>query len=235
MVKMDKRKIYVDEGTRVRKVAASSPCRSRLKTKLSNRFVDVMRLDFSTSSMENLRRSSDAIADMQLIETQSEIAISDLQREERASGVSRDSQINEIKAQNEEFQEEMKENYEKGNFELDELADTIFVKGEFVSNADIADAYCVVVVVSQRQDFTTREYIGRVQSARAKFLGDLAADETFSFKIRCAVNEFNLDTAQFEFHLFDGEGAQVAMSTSRGLKALTSDQYDQFKRTLGDR
>lgn len=232
MVKMDKRKIYIDEGTRVRKVSASAPCRSQLKTRVSNRFVEALELDFGTSSMANLRRSSDAIAEMQLMETQSEIAISDYQREERASGVSRDSQIAEVKTRNEEFQEEMRRSYDEGNYELPELADTIFVKGRFLPSANIKGAYCVVVVVSQRKDFASREVVGRVQSARAKYLGDLRQGEVFDFKLRCAVSEFDLHSAQYELHLYDETGSQIATSVSRGLKALTQEQYAQFKSSL---
>jgi len=72
IVTVDKKKIHVDEGIKTKKAPQNAPVRMRLKTRVSDRFVDVLELDFGTSSMANLKRSSDAIADMQLAQALSE-------------------------------------------------------------------------------------------------------------------------------------------------------------------
>lgn len=234
IVAMDKKKIYVDEGTKIRKVSPNAPCRTRIKTKVSDRFVEVLELDFGTSSMSNLQRSSDAVADMQMAESQSEAKIALIQQGGGGgSAQDQDNQINELKRSGSEFQERMKKDLDDGNFELDELADTIYVKGEFLPKTDVPGAYCIVVVTSQRQDFTTREYIGKSQSVRAKYLGDLTKDQIYKLKVRCAVNEFNLRMAEYQLHLFSETGEQVAMSTSRALKALTDEEFRKFQESLG--
>ncbi len=233
IVAMDKKKIYVDEGTKIRKVSPNAPCRTRIKTKVSDRFVEVLELDFGTSSMSNLQRSSDAVADMQMADSQREAKIALIQQGGGAAGQDQETQINEVKQNSSDFQERMKADLDAGNFELDELADTIYVKGEFLPKTDVPGAYCIVVVTSQRQDFTTREYIGKSQSVRAKYLGDLTKDQIYKLKVRCAVNEFNLRMAEYQLHLFSETGEQVAMSTSRALKALTDEEFRKFQESLG--
>jgi len=225
---MDKKKIHVDEGTKLKKVSPSSPCRVSLKTKISSQFVEVLNLDFDNSSMANLRRSSDAVADMQLADSQSEAKI-DLLRKDGAS----EAQMDEVKQQSDEFQDRVKKDVDDGNFELDELADTVFVKGEFLPKTDVIGAYCIVVVTSRNQDFKSREYTGKYQGARAKYIGDLSKGEIRKFKLRFALNEFNLRRAEYQFHLFSESGEQVAMSNSRALKGLTDQEFQKFNESLG--
>lgn len=230
IIGMDKRKIHVDLGTKLKKVPANAACQTRLALKVSDRFVEVLELDYDTASMTNLQRSSNAVADMQLAGAQSEAEIALLDRE---GGASRETKINEIRQENNEFQERMKRDLDDGNFELEELADTVYVKGEFLPQADVPGAYCIVVVTSQRQDFTTREYIGKVQGARAKYLGDLTKGRIYKLKARCALGEFSLRRAEYQLHLFSETGEQVAMSNSRGLRTLTGEEFQKLDSSLG--
>ena len=234
VVTMDKKKIHVDEGIKTKKVSQNAPVRMRLKTRVSDRFVDVLELDFGTSSMSNLKRSSDAIADMQLAQAQSESKIALIEQGD-GSADTKAAEISVVKEYSEDFQDRTKNDIDTGNYELDEVADTIYVTGEFLPRSDVPGAYCVIVVTSQRQDFNSREYVGKYQGARAKYLGDLAEGKIFKLKVRCALSEFNLRRAEYQIHLFSETGEQVAMSNSRALKSLTQEEFQKFQESLGKR
>jgi hypothetical protein len=70
---------------------------------------------------------------------------------------------------------------------------------------------------------------GRGRFARAKYIGDLLAEEIVELRVRVSTGEFNKETAEFQMHLFTGDGEQVAMSNSRGLKPLTPQEVATFR------
>jgi len=232
VVTMDKKKIHVDEGIKIKKVPQNAPVRTRLKTRVSDRFVEVLELDFGTSSMANLKRSSDAVADMQLAQAQSESNIAFIEQGE-GSAEAKAAEISVVKEDSDDFQDRTKNDVDTGNYELDEVADTIYLTGEFLPRSDIPGAYCIIVVTSQRQDFKSLEYVGKYQAARAKYLGDLIEGKIFKLKVRCALSEFNLRRAEYQLHLYSETGEQVAMSNSRSLKSLTEEEFQKFQGSLG--
>lgn len=111
---------------------------------------------------------------------------------------------------------------------MDELADTVYANGEFLPQTYISGAYCIIVVTSQSQDFKPREYVGKYQDARAKYLGDPTKGKIHRLKARCALSEFNLRKAEYQIRLYSEAGEQVAMSSSRSLKPLTCEQFSNF-------
>ena len=225
MVTMDKKNIYVDIGTEVKKISLRSPCAVRTELILTERFVDVLEMKFNTSSMENIKRAARAVSDMHVAEFQSEVEIARIQgfggmpAEDLSEA---DTQrIDDIRQDNDDFQTGMQEGLDQGAFEADELADTVHVNGTIIPKTDVEGAYCIVVVDYDRRDLNTGEIEGRGRFARARFIGDMYEEEIVGLNVRCAVGEFNTETAVYSLFLFDKDGDQVAMSNSRGLKPLT--------------
>lgn len=226
MVTMDKKNIYVDIGTEVKKISLRSPCAVRTELILTERFVDVLEMKFNTSSMENIKRAARAVSDMHVAEFQSEVEIARIQGFLGGAGESELSEadtqrIDDIRQDNDDFQTGMQEGLEQGAFEADELADTVHVNGTIIPKTDVEGAYCIVVVDYDRRDLNTGEIEGRGRFARARFIGDMYEEEIVGLNVRCAVGEFNTETAVYSLFLFDKDGDQVAMSNSRGLKPLT--------------
>lgn len=233
MVTMDKKNIYVDIGTEVKKISLRSPCAVRTELVLTERFVDVLEMKFNTSSMENIKRAARAVSDMHVAEFQSEVEIARIQgfggmpAEDLSEA---DTQrIDDIRQDNDDFQTGMQEGLDQGAFEADELADTVHVNGTIIPKTDVEGGYCIVVVDYDRQDLNTGEIEGRGRFARARFIGDMYEEEIVRLNVRCAVGEFNTETAVYSLFLFDKDGDQVAMSNSRGLKPLTVMEVKLFR------
>ncbi|MGY8694901.1 MAG: hypothetical protein ACKVGW_11990, partial [Verrucomicrobiia bacterium] len=165
MVTMDKKNIYVDIGTEVKKISLRSPCAVRTELILTERFVDVLEMKFNTSSMENIKRAARAVSDMHVAEFQSEVEIARIQgfggmpAEDLSEA---DTQrIDDIRQDNDDFQTGMQEGLDQGAFEADELADTVHVNGTIIPKTDVEGGYCIVVVDYDRQDLNTGEIEGR--------------------------------------------------------------------------
>ncbi len=238
VVSVDKKNIFVDAGIDVKKVSMRAPCRVRAELMLSERFADVLEMKFTTSSMTNLQRSAQAVSDMQYSAVQSEIQVSmlsaqlegdPLSPDASASDMAIQSQIEDVQQDNSDFQSSMQDSLDMGTFEAEELADTIHVKGTLIPKNDLPGAYCVVVVDHDIQDLETGEIEGRGRFARAKYIGDLLAEEIVELRVRVSTGEFNKETADYQMHLFTGDGEQVALSNSRGLKPLTPQEVATFK------
>jgi len=195
-------------------------------------------MTFTTSSMTNLQRSAQAVSDMQYSAVQAEIQVSMLNSQLEGDPLSPDaspsdmaiqSQIEDVQQDNSDFQSSMQDSLDMGTFEAEELADTVHVKGTLIPKTDLPGAYCVIVVDYDVQDLETGELEGRGRFARAKYIGDLLAEEIVELRVRVSTGEFNKETAEFQMHLFTGDGEQVAMSNSRGLKPLTPQEVATFR------
>lgn len=238
IVAVDKKNIYVDEGTGVKKVSQRASVRTRPELKLAERYADVLDFKYKASSMENIKRAAQLVADMQFQQTQAEVEVAILSGQMEGNVGDLDlsasdqqivSQIEDIQQDTSDFQSSMQDALDTGAFEIDELVDTVFVKGTLDPVTDIPGAYCVVVVNYDVMDIETREIEGRNRVARARYLGDLVAGELVDLQLRIPLSEFPEDSADYEFHLFTGDGEQVALSNSKGLKPLTPEQVATFR------
>ncbi len=239
IVTMDKKNIYVDAGVDVKKVSHRASVRTRPELVLAETFADVLEIHFTTSSMANMQRAAQAVSDMHYAQFQTEVEVAmlnaqaegDLSSGEDLSPADRAlvGEIQDVEQDNADFQTAMQDSLDTGAFELDELADSIHVNCTLIPEKDIQGAYCVIVVSHNTMDMDTGEMLGRARFARAKYIGDLLADELVGLRLRVAVGEFNKEEAEFEFHLFTQDGEQVALSSSRGLKPLTPQEVATFK------
>ncbi len=232
IVAVDQKNIYVDNGMAVKKVSARASCRVRKELMLAENYAEVLDIDFNTSSMRNLQRQANAVSDMHVAQFQSETEIALIKGSvgfgEELSDTAQ-AQIEDIQQTNDDFQTGMQEGLDHGAFEVDEFADTVHVRSTLLPNRDMEDTYCVVVVSYRREDPESREFEGEGLFARARYVGDLRKDELTVIRVRCAVGEFNTDTAEYQLYLFSKEGEPVALSNSQGLKPLTAQQVATFK------
>ena len=229
---VDKRKIHVESGTKVKKVPKKSICQVVSKMKVTNRLVEVLEMDWNTWSMTNLQRSSEALSDMELADASTDAQIAGIKSVSLASNRnalnnSEQSDVDDIESDNNSYQKNMRDDFDSGSFELDELVDTVDIKGDLLAQVDIPGAYCVLVVTHERQDYATGISLGKARTVRAQYLGDLVNGKIFNLKARLSTAEFDKETAEYELHLYDGDGSEIAMSTSRGLKPLTGEQYQK--------
>lgn len=234
IVTVDKKNIYVDQGTEIKKLPTRAPCAVRTQLILTESFADVLEMKFNTSSMRNIQRASAVVSDMHVAEFQSAVEIARIQG---FGGMAAESELSEtdqdriadIRRENDDFQAGMQDGLDHGVFEADELADTIHVKATLIPQVDIEGAYCIVVVTSEQEDPETGELLGRGSFARARYIGDMLQEEIVELRVRCSVGEFNTETADYALHLFSKDGEQVAMSNSRGLKPLTAKEVALFR------
>lgn len=234
IVAVDRKNIFVDMGTEVKKISSRAPCTVRPELILTEDFVEVLEMRYNTTSMGNLQRAAQAVSDMHVAEFQSEVEIARIRgfggfsSEEDLSEQDLD-RIADIQQTNDDFQASMQDGLDHGAFEVDDVADTVFVKGAIMPYTDIEGAYCIVVVTFRNEDLETGEDLGFASYARARYLGDLAQGDIVDLNVRCAVNEFNKEEATYHFYLFSQDGTQVAMSNSRGLKPLTSEEVATYR------
>ncbi len=235
IVSMDKKKITVDAGTKTRKVSIQAPCRVKARMSVTDRFVDVLAIDLGTTSMANLKRASDAIADAQFADAQAEAAISDVRTgatDSIGGGINSPMSVEQFEQDNEALQEETAINFDNDAYGHAGVADTVTIKGEMLPETDIKGAYCVLAVAYTVIDPNSGEAKGRTKVGRAKYLGDMSKDEIFKMRLRFSFNEFSLRDADFAFHLYDSNGQEIAMSTSKALKALSVDDFQKMDAAL---
>lgn len=238
ILKVDGRRIHIDKGIEIGKVPLKSFVRTDTELILSERFADVLEIDFNTSSVENLKRISEAVAEMHRQAFQSATEVSRLSTNadptsETVGLATHNSdvadEIDEIVQDNADFQHGMQEGLDSGAFESSQRADLIVVTGTLDPVTDIPGAYCVVVVNHDVINPYNMNVLGRASFARARYLGDMVAGKLVELSVKVSLSEFHKSTAEFEFHLFDEDGKQVALSNSRGLKALNAEEVATFK------
>lgn len=238
IIKVDKKKIHVDGGTKTLKVSLRSPCRPQTRIRVSDKMVEVLGLDLNTVSMANLGRTSDAIADAQFADAQAEAAIQDV----RSGAVSELNVgtgvlsavggVDQFEQANEDYQRDTLINVEDGVYGVQGVADTVTLKGEAIPQVDVKGVYCVLTVAHTVLDPNTQSPRGRSRIARAKYLGDMTKGELFTFKVRFAMNEFNLRDAKYGFHLYTGDGEEIALSRSPGLRPLNKEEFAKMSAAL---
>ncbi len=227
VVSADKRKIYVDAGDSTKKVSLESPCLVRSKASISETILDVLESNVVTSSLTNLHRESEVIAEMHRAQGQSEshAAIARTQGGSRAS-------ISDIQSSGEEIRSSIQDDLDERKFDGSGMADTVYLDMELLPSVDIEGAYCVFALSYMAVNKDTGKPIGNRRLGRVKYMGDLKAGKVFKLKKRIALNEFSLSDSEYSVHVFSGEGEEIALSNSRRLRGLSAAQMDQVREQL---
>ena len=227
VVTIDKRKIHIDAGDRMKKLSLETFCLGQKNMSVSGQLLEVLELDVVTTSTTNLHRESDIVSDMHRAEGQSETEAAIMSVKGAGRGA-----IQAVKEANAEVQSSMREGLESKMFEGSGHADIVYVDLEFLPNGDIEGAYCVFALNYVAVNVDTGKPIGRRLVARVKYLGDLRKDKLFKMKKRFAMNEFSLGNSKYSLHVFSGEGKEIAMSNSRGLKELSEADMDKIRAAM---
>ncbi len=234
VVAVGNRKIHVNVGTGTKKVGLLAPCLANPILRVTDKFLEVLEMDVVTSSLTNLRRDSDAVADMQRAEAQKELHVAILKSKgvglsRGPAGQSLAREIRKIEQNHTELQASLQEGLDSRSFHANGVADAVFVNLEFIPWNDIEEAYCVFTVAYMAIDVDTGKPIGRRRVARVKYLGDLRQGEVFKMKKRFGFNEFPLGEAEHSIHLFSGEDEEIAMSNSIGLKGISLADFERIQ------
>jgi len=234
VVAVDKRKIHVDTGARTKKVGLLAPCLANASLRVSDKFLEVLEMDVVTSSLTNLQRDSEAIADMQRAEAQKELHVAILKSKgvglsRGPAGQSLAREIRKIEQNHTDLQASLQEGLDSRSFHASGVADAVFVNLEFIPWEDINGAYCVFAVSYLAIDVDTGRLIGRRRTARVKYLGDLQEGKVFKMKKRFSFSEFSLEQAEHSIHIFSGEGEEIAMSNSLSLKEIPASEFERIE------
>ena len=237
VVGADKHKIYVDAGTKTKKVSLRAACRANKRLIVSEKFVQVLDIHLGVVSVANMNRTADAIADAQFMDMQAEVAINDVR-----SGAANDLPltgnvdtrlgVDEFERSNEDFQRDSLINLQDGVYGIDGVADTVIIKGEVIPQSDIKGAYCLIVVDFTAIDYDSKESLGRRRHGGIRYVGDLRKDEIRKLNLRFSLPEFSLKSVEYSLHLYTDIGDEIAMSISRGLKPLTQSEFEKLKSAL---
>lgn len=237
VVGVDKRRIQVDAGSKTKKVSLRAACRANKRLSVSDKFIQILDIQLGVVSVANLNRTADAIADAQFMDMQAEAAINDVRSGTASNlplrgGIDTRLGVDEFERSNEEFQQDSLINLQDGAYGVDGVADTVIIKGEMIPRSDIPGAFCLLVVDFGAIDYDSKESLGRRRIGGIRYVGDLRKDEIEKLNLRFSLSEFTLKSVEYSLHLYSESGDEVAMSSSKGLKALTHSEYEKLKNAL---
>ncbi len=236
VVKVDKKNIYVDQGSKIRKVSISSPSRLTNNIVLSEDFVEVLELDYNFASMQSLEAQSRAVSDMFMMAAQTEYEVSRLEGAlEADSGLSeaqRDeirNDISRLEYDNDNVQENVQELIDSGHFDDVSQNDTLFMDIEILPTSDIADAYCVVEISFDPDPENAKDSVRRTSFVRTSYIGDLVAGRGERIRFSRKLAPFPDNNVQCKLHIYSNQKGEIATSLSRGLKSMTAKEVARYR------
>jgi hypothetical protein len=237
IVGVDSRRMLVDTGSKTKRVSLRAACRANKRLSVSDKFIQILDIDLGAVSVANLNRTADAIADAQFMDMQAESAISDVRSGAASNlplrgGVDTRLGVDEFERSNEDFQQDALIKLQDGAYGIDGVADTVIIQGEVIPHSDISGAYCLLVVDFGAIDYDSKESLGRRRIGGIRYVGDLRKDEIEKLNLRFSLSEFSLRSVEYSLHLYSDSGDEVAMSSSKGLKALTHSEYEKLNTAL---
>lgn len=224
VVKADKRKIYVDVGDGEKKVSLESPCLVRASVRVSDKFLEVLESKVVTSSLMNIHREAETVSEMHRAQGQSETHAAILK-----SRGSSQQEIEGVQEAGERLQSSMREGLDGRMFEGQGYVDTVYLNMELLPKADIESAYCVFALTYTAINQDTGKPVGKRRVGRVKYLGNLQSGKLVRIKRRFAMNEFSLSSSEYSLHIFSGDGEEIAMSNSRGIKELSEAEMELIR------
>jgi len=227
---MSKRHIILDKGTETRKVSRTAQIFMRLKPTLSYSMVEVNRFSFTLSSTIPAVIEARAMSEMMRHDwgTDTQIAvIPDSLSDSRRRRNDYYEQVEELKRENREYQEDLEDETQNLIFEVEKIKDTIHLDLELLPELDYEDAYVAVAVGagSDSGDST----VGSNSQVVVGYLGTLRANTVEEFKLRMSLKPFRAENPVCELFLFSDNGRPIATNLSRGLKRYTKEQIEALQ------
>lgn len=238
VVTMTKRHIVVDRGGSEKRISRRAPVLIQLRPVLTDTVMEVRDLQYDFSSTLPALLEAEAISKMLRYEigTETEIAL----LENVFSGGGRRSRnnrdlIDELNRESEEFKEGVEGLALQQTFEAESLADTVFLSFELLPEYDYEVVYAAVAV-----SYETRPQVDsdRAQGPRrntqvfASYIGDLTANEIKGVKIRNSLSKYVPFAAECEIFLFYGDGKQIAIPNSRGLREVGPERAQEIRNQI---
>jgi len=237
-VKRDFYPIETFDGKRLRLTGSKKPikptdglnCSMKAVMVVSKYFAEIRDLEFTFDSQAEKLRTMMAINEMnseqmrQQAATEFENAVAAMDgRGELISAGDRSV---------EELGELTKEQTEKQLFYsgLNKRVDSLYGRCTIIPNTDLENVYVAAVISFEGIGATETSAGERGTFVRVAPIGDLDAGIGKAVKIDYGFPELRATSAQIDLFLFNGESKHVATNLSRGLKPMTTEQFEELRR-----
>ena len=222
--------LQVDTPKGQKRVGYGANFRLKPKHGLASTIVEVVTFEVSLSYQRRYERESEAITELQLYETATESVISDLRYGERSIAGDTNLQIEALRDEYQDLEENLRLSLEDEDFDSDDLNDSIVIELEMRSPRDVEGAFGVVVVYYNIPDASAPERRRFTTTGRLNRIGDIKANVLKKVKLRMRVPEGYLDEARYAFYLLTGQSENIATSKSIDLRRLTPSQLKELDR-----
>lgn len=230
VLSMSKRHIVLDKGTTTKRISGNSQILMRLKPNLSYSMVEVSQFDFTFSSTIPAALEARAMSEMMRHDWGTDTQISiipDAISQSRGRRNDYYEQVEELKRENRQYQEDLEDETRDLIFEAERISDTIHIELEFFPYLDYENAYVAVAV--GRGDESENSVVGSNSQVVVGYLGTLRANTVEAFRLRMSLKPFHAENAVCELFLFCEEGIPIATNLSRGLKRFTREQIEALQ------
>jgi len=112
---------------------------------------------------------------------------------------------------------------------LNKQVDSIYGRCTVVPETDLENAYAVAVLSFEGVGATETSAGQRATFVRIAPIGDLKTGVGESVKFDYSFPELKATTAKIDLFLFNGDSKHVATNLSRGLKPLTTEQFEELR------
>ncbi len=222
----DKKGVYIETEKGVKRVRYSNECRLVPNDFISDKIVKILDSKFGFDNLRQSQLETNAMSESMRNEvgTQAEIIL-------KGGGIAgapteglseeRQAEIDALKKAQEDHSNLVKESLEDDAYTRGELSDLINVKLELLSEWDLENVYCVMVVNYLRRSGPSFNQYSKSQIVRMKKIGHLAAGISSKVKFAYKLPEGYVNEHGIELVLFTGDGKPLATDQSRNLRRMT--------------
>jgi hypothetical protein len=217
--------VKVDTAEGIKRFSYSGDFRLYPTTGSAREIVEVESFNTVLGDARRNEREARAMAEVQQYQIETDIAISDIARSGGNLSGAAQTRIAELRGEYDEFEENIRGSIESGNYESEELRDSIYLTLELRSPQEVRDAYCVVKI---RYNVPNLDFPGGRQLltiGQVRRVGHLEEGKSRKVKLNFRLRPGYLEEARPEFHLFSGDGEKLATTIAPGLRKLTREAF----------
>ena len=216
-----KRHLYVDKGSKLKRLSNRVPVIVQLKPALSDRYIELSAFDVSFSSSLPALIEARAVSEAMRHEMGTDLEIASLPKIESRGPRWRLNydQIENLNRDTQEFQDNLRDQVDYATDVAENQMDTVHLEFELTPDRDYRDVYAAVAI---SYAFPRRDEAQRGSQVFARFIGDLEGGKSELVKLRASLVQFRAFDTRSEVFLFDGEGTPIATNLSRRLQKMTA-------------
>ncbi|GAB5560035.1 MAG: hypothetical protein SynsKO_16820 [Synoicihabitans sp.] len=212
--------LKADTAKGIKRFGYAAPYRIKPKIVSGRNIIEVRTFDIGLSYARQNQLEAHAMMEVQQHQIATDIAISDIARSGVGRSMAAQTRIDALRDEYQEFESNIRDSIEGGDFESTELNDTIHLTVELFSPEEITDAFCVFTIRYNIPNPRAPNGKQFISIARIRRVGDLPAQKPKKVKMNFRVPGGYLDKAFHQFHLLSGDIENLATTKSPGLKVL---------------